>query len=47
MDKTGKVYVVAELAEAYGFTDLDGRRPPLSPGIAALRASRERAEHHG
>jgi dehydrogenase/reductase SDR family protein 1 len=47
MEKTGKVYVVAELAKAYGFTDLDGRQPPLSPGISALRASRERAEQHG
>ncbi len=43
IEKTGNVYVVAELAEAYGFTDVDGRRPPLSPGIAALRASRERS----
>jgi dehydrogenase/reductase SDR family member 1 len=28
MDKTGRVHVVAELAEEYGFDDVDGTRPP-------------------
>jgi NAD(P)-dependent dehydrogenase (short-subunit alcohol dehydrogenase family) len=28
MDKTGRVHVVAELAEEYGFDDIDGTRPP-------------------
>jgi dehydrogenase/reductase SDR family protein 1 len=28
INKSGKVLVVAELAEEYGFTDLDGARPP-------------------
>jgi hypothetical protein len=28
MERTGKVWVVAELAEEYGFTDVDGTRPP-------------------
>ena len=28
MDKTGRVHVVAELAEVYGFDDIDGTRPP-------------------
>ncbi len=28
MDKTGCVHVVAELAEEYGFADVDGTRPP-------------------
>jgi hypothetical protein len=27
MDRTGQVVVVAELAEEYGFTDVDGERP--------------------
>ncbi len=32
MSKTGKVLAVAELAEEYGFTDIDGSRPrPLRP----------------
>jgi len=29
MDKTGRRFVVASLAEEYGFTDLDGTRPPI------------------
>jgi hypothetical protein len=28
MERSGKVWVVAELAEEYGFTDVDGTRPP-------------------
>jgi dehydrogenase/reductase SDR family protein 1 len=40
MDKTGQVLLVPELAEEYGFTDLDGTRPAVPPDIAALRASR-------
>ena len=40
MDKTGQVLLVPELAEAYGFTDIDGTRPPVAPEVAALRASR-------
>jgi dehydrogenase/reductase SDR family protein 1 len=28
MEKTGRVHVVAELAEEYGFDDIDGTRPP-------------------
>ena len=39
MDKTGQVLLVPELAEAYGFTDIDGTRPSVPPEIAALRAS--------
>jgi dehydrogenase/reductase SDR family protein 1 len=27
MEKTGKLHLVAELAEEYGFTDVDGRMP--------------------
>jgi dehydrogenase/reductase SDR family protein 1 len=27
MEKTGKLHLVAELAEEYGFTDIDGRMP--------------------
>jgi len=27
MEKTGRALVVAELAEEYGFTDMDGSRP--------------------
>ncbi|HJL14544.1 MAG TPA: SDR family NAD(P)-dependent oxidoreductase [Sandaracinaceae bacterium LLY-WYZ-13_1] len=36
MDKSGTVQVVAELAEEYGFDDVDGTRPP------SLRAGRRR-----
>ena len=28
LTKTGRVLKVSYLAEAYGFTDIDGRRPP-------------------
>jgi len=28
LGKTGSVQVVADLARAYGFTDIDGRQPP-------------------
>lgn len=28
MDKSGQVHIVAELAEAYGITDIDGSQPP-------------------
>jgi dehydrogenase/reductase SDR family protein 1 len=30
MDKSGRRLVVTALAEEYGFTDLDGSRPPIS-----------------
>jgi dehydrogenase/reductase SDR family protein 1 len=39
MAKTGQRLIVSDLALEYDFTDLDGTRPPLSPGIAALRVS--------
>jgi len=49
MAKTGTYQVVAELAGEYGFTDLNGKRPPsirslkfLLPGYAVDRATRER-----
>ena len=32
MERTGAVCVVAELAESYGFDDVDGRRPPSLRG---------------
>jgi len=35
--KSGKVLVVAELAEEYGFTDVDGARPPSLRNQAAAR----------
>ncbi len=38
IEKTGKVLVVAELAERYGFDDIDGTRP------ASLRADTSRSE---
>ena len=41
MAKTGQRLIVSDLAMEYDFTDLDGTRPPLSPGIAALRAAGE------
>jgi dehydrogenase/reductase SDR family protein 1 len=40
LDKTGQVLLVPELAEAYGFTDIDGTRPPVAPEVVTLRASR-------
>jgi dehydrogenase/reductase SDR family member 1 len=33
MDKSGRLFVVAMLAEEYGFTDVDGSRPP-TPSFA-------------
>jgi dehydrogenase/reductase SDR family member 1 len=38
MERSGKVWVVAELAKEYGFTDVDGTRPP------SLRASTHEKE---
>lgn len=35
--KSGKVLVVAELAQEYGFTDLDGGRPPSLRNVPAAR----------
>jgi len=34
MQRTGGTYIAVELAEAYGVTDVDGKRPP------SLRAQR-------
>ncbi|HYR82461.1 MAG TPA: SDR family oxidoreductase [Terriglobia bacterium] len=31
--KSGRVYAVWDLSEEYGFTDLDGRRPHVSPSV--------------
>jgi hypothetical protein len=28
MERTGQVYIVAELAQEYGLSDIDGRQPP-------------------
>lgn len=32
MEKSGQIFAVDELAEAYGFTDIDGKRPPRAMG---------------
>jgi len=50
--KAGQVLFAADLAEEYGFTDLDGRRPAFQPmfervtaGLAAGRAELDPDEH--
>ena len=41
MDKSGRVYVVAELAEEYGFDDVDGTRPA---SLRSAKSKKKRAE---
>lgn len=36
MKKSGSVQVVAEAAEEYGFTDINGKRPPSIRGLKFL-----------
>ncbi len=40
MDKTGRVLIVAELAREYGFTDVDGTRPPSLRELARTKKER-------
>lgn len=42
IDKSGRVLVVAELAEEYGFDDVDGTRPPSLRALA--RAKKKESE---
>jgi NAD(P)-dependent dehydrogenase (short-subunit alcohol dehydrogenase family) len=36
MARTGRAWIVAELAHAYGFTDVDGSMPPVIADIETL-----------
>jgi len=36
MKKTGRILITADLAHEYGFTDIDGRRPPSVRSVKAL-----------
>lgn len=44
MGKSGEVLVVAELASEYGFTDVDGARPPSLRELARARAKARKKE---
>jgi len=33
IDKTGRILITAELAEHYGFTDIDGKQPQSLRGL--------------
>ena len=41
--RTGRVWIVAELAESYGFTDVDGTRPPSLRALAREARAKEKA----